>query len=567
MLLRWISGLAAEFRAIRLSLSLKFVIGTAVVLGIVMGASLHLVSLKDRALMMEQLHSQARTLFAQIVLTRKWIADHGGIFVESGPMTKPSPFLQDPEIEDIKGRRYLKESPAMVTKELSRYARRKGLYWFNITSLKLVNPANAPDEFERNALLAFENGKTEAAGIFRQGTFSYYRYMAPLYIEKPCLNCHASQGYREGDVRGGISVSIPMDDILAKYSSEQRTLILVSITTLSVLMVFLFVMMKELVIRPIKRLQSSIEAFTKGDMGRTEIQRTGDELEDLSMSFAEMSKSLNIYHDKLEEKVRNATRDLAEANEKLAALNEKKSDFIAKISHELRTPMTSIKGAMDYITARLSGMLDDSGDEDIKEFLNVVRNNADRITSMVNDTLVLERIESGMFDLERSRTDMVSLIKEIIISLQSVAMEKGVTFEIVSPQEVHAEVDEDRMRQVIVNLLSNAIEFSPEKGRISIAVENRDGFTDIVVEDEGPGIPVEIREKIFDKFYTIGRRKGTGLGLAICRGIVEAHHGTIIAGDGRDGKGSRFHIRIPVVGGKPSEQELEGKDAGKSPCN
>jgi len=148
-----------EFRALKISLSLKFVIGTAVVLTIAMSLSTYLIIKKDKKLVIEQLDMQAKTLFAQIVLTRRWIADHGGIFIEKVPWKKPSPYLSEPEMEDISGKKYIKESPAMVTKELSEYAKKAGAYWFNITSLKLINPNNKPDEFERTSLMAFESKK------------------------------------------------------------------------------------------------------------------------------------------------------------------------------------------------------------------------------------------------------------------------------------------------------------------------------------------------------------------------------------------------------------------------
>jgi len=101
---------------------------------------------------------QAKALFRQVVLTRKWIADHGGVFVEKVPWKEASPYLDEPEITDRSGRTYLKQTPAMVTKELSNYARERGMYWFHITSLKLINPDNAPDTFEKASLVSFEKG-------------------------------------------------------------------------------------------------------------------------------------------------------------------------------------------------------------------------------------------------------------------------------------------------------------------------------------------------------------------------------------------------------------------------
>ncbi|MEN8264329.1 MAG: ATP-binding protein [Nitrospirota bacterium] len=541
-----VKRLLQEFRALKISLSHKFVIGVAVTLIVAMGVSLYLISIKHEKLIYEQLDIQAKALFQQIVLTRRWVADHGGVFVLA-PWKTPSPYLKESEIVDVKGRTYLKESPAMVTKELSQYAKKEGRYWFHITSLKLINPDNAPDAFEERSLKVFESeNKEDATTVEKIGPSHFYRYMAPLYIEESCLKCHSHQGYKVGDVRGGISVSVPMDYALSMIRSERVSMILVSVTTISILLLVLYIMMKELVLRPVKELKASMRDFSKGKKQDTLVIKTGDEIEDLCDSFSEMAHSLAEYYTSLEDKVHAATKSFEEANERLAGLNEKKSDFIAKISHELRTPMTSIKGAMDYISARISGLSSSDKDtEEINEFIDVIKNNADRLIRMVNDTLDLERIESGVFDLHLSEINLLPLIKEVAISFQSQTSEKNVTFRIEAKSSVVVPVDEDRIRQVLINFISNAIEFSPENAEIKIVVIETDKSVTVAIKDEGRGIPKEIFKKIFDKFYTIGKRQGTGLGLAICKGIIEAHNGTIDVSSSRAEQGCTFYFTLP----------------------
>jgi signal transduction histidine kinase len=496
---------------------------------------------------MEQVDLQAKALFSQIVLTRKWIADHGGVFIEKVPWREPSPYIEEAEIVDLQGRRYMKQTPAMVTKELSKYAKEQGLYLFHITSLKLINPENAPDDFERAAIIKFENnGVKESSKIEKIESNYFYRYIAPLYIEEACLKCHSHQGYKIGDVRGAISVSVPMDYALIMIQSGRKGLFLASTITIGLLMIVLYIMMKELVLRPVDQLKGSINDFSKGKNSQTAVIRTGDELQDLGNSFVEMSQSLMEYHAGLENKVQSATLRLERANSRLTELNEKKSDFIAQISHELRTPMTSIKGAMDYISAKIS----QNGREadDLIEFLDVIKNNADRLIRMVNDTLDLERIESGMYDLHYSQVDLLSLIKEVIISFQTISSEKNITFEIIGSPEILVEADEDRIRQVFINLISNALKYGPENSEIHIAAEESEDMITVSVKDEGPGIPPDIQEKIFDKFYTIGKRHGTGLGLAICKGIVEAHNGEIKVESDPGAGNNTFNFTLPVTG-------------------
>ncbi len=542
-------SLLVKFRALRISLSLKFVIGVAVTLVIAMGISLYFIDRNHKKLVMEQVDMQAKALFKQIVITRKWVADHSGVFVERLPWKEPSPYLNDPEIIDDSGKKYIKESPAMVTKELSQYAKDEGIYWFHITSLKLINPENAPDEFETVALKEFETERTkEYSKIEKHGQSYLYRYIAPLYIEEACLKCHSHQNYKIGDVRGAISVSVPMDYALRMIHSGRIGMVMASLATVGILILMLYFMMKELVLRPVMELKTSMKDFSREGKADTSIIKTGDELEDLSNSFSEMSDSLSRYHSGLEDEIKSATHNLEKANTRLTELNEKKSDFIAQISHELRTPMTSIKGAMDYLSVKVPKITNSEEDtRDLMEFLDVISKNADRLIRLVNDTLDIERIEAGMFDLHLIQVDLLALIKEVIISFQSVTAEKNIVFKISARKGIFANADEDRIRQVLINLVSNAINYSPDNSEIECSVTESEDKATVVIKDEGPGIPDKVREKIFDKFYTIGKRHGTGVGLAICKGIIEAHNGEIAVLKDVE-KGSAIYFKLPKTG-------------------
>jgi hypothetical protein len=168
----------------RLPLLAKFIIGVSGILIVALGISFAIIAYRQEALIMGQVEREARVLFRQVVITRKWIADHGGVYIEKMPWMKTSPYLKDAEFTGAGGRRYLIKTPAMVTKELSHYAGEQGLYWFHITSLKLTNPENAPDEFERAAIRDFEERKyTESFGLETINKSKFLRYIAPLYIE------------------------------------------------------------------------------------------------------------------------------------------------------------------------------------------------------------------------------------------------------------------------------------------------------------------------------------------------------------------------------------------------
>ena len=173
------------------------------------------ISLMNTRLIRKEIRMKAETLLESIILARRWNASFGGVFVEKKGDVQSNPYIKDPDISTVDGRVYTVRNPAMMTREISNLARESKFFEFKITSLKPLNPANRPSDFERKALLTFEQGKKTAETVEQGpelGRFSY-RYMVPLYTEKHCLQCHEEQGYKIGSVRGGISVRFDMTQI------------------------------------------------------------------------------------------------------------------------------------------------------------------------------------------------------------------------------------------------------------------------------------------------------------------------------------------------------------------
>lgn len=161
---------------------------------------------------------QARAFFQEIVTTRAWNAAHGGVYVPITENTQPNPYLDDPQRDVITtgGLRLTKINPAFMTRQIGEIAEQRGHTWFHITSLNPIRPANRPDAWEIQGLAAFSKGVEDRAEFLedRDG-HTVFRYMAPIWVEKSCLPCHAVQGYREGQLRGGISVTLPADSFMA----------------------------------------------------------------------------------------------------------------------------------------------------------------------------------------------------------------------------------------------------------------------------------------------------------------------------------------------------------------
>jgi diguanylate cyclase (GGDEF)-like protein len=170
-------------------------------------------------LLRDQLVGEGRAFFQEVVLTREWVSRHGGVYVKWKPGMEVNPVLLTvPGLKvfatDAEGVRYVLKNPSLVTREISQIAREKGIYTFRITSLRPINPANAADPFEAAALRRFERGEREVYGESAgEGGRTFFRYMAPLFTEKDCLACHRQQGYREGDIRGGISMAVPVTEM------------------------------------------------------------------------------------------------------------------------------------------------------------------------------------------------------------------------------------------------------------------------------------------------------------------------------------------------------------------
>jgi len=239
-------------------------------------------SYKANQLIEDQLRQQGRAFFQEVVLTRDWLAQHGGVYVPLTPGMQVNPYLSKVPglkvvIQDRDGQHYTLKNPALVTREISEIAAGQGLFRFRITSLLPLNPQNAPDAFERRSLQNFARGETEAYGYVEESGRSFFRYMAPLPTKESCMPCHAAQGYRPGVMRGGISVSLDATETLA-HMRENRFYLIVSAIGLVglILAVILFisrVFIKDLKKAEAKLLEMATRDFLTGLLNRREALR------------------------------------------------------------------------------------------------------------------------------------------------------------------------------------------------------------------------------------------------------------------------------------------------------
>ena len=229
----------------------------------------------------------------------------------------------------------------------------------------------------------------------------------------------------------------------------------------------------------------------------------------------------------------------------LRQVETSRREFVSNVSHELRTPLSSIKAMAE--TLEDGGLHDPSINAD---FVRRIHTEADRMTTLVNDLLELTSLQSGQADMKPEQVDIASVIREEGSRYVQVARGLGIDVRVSAPEDLPRVVaQEDRMRQVVRNLLDNALKFTPENGRIDLSASASHDVVEVRVSDNGLGIPPESLPHIFERFYKVERSRrneGSGLGLAIVKNIVQAYGGEVSV-ESREGEGSTFSFTLSVA--------------------
>ncbi|DAC73075.1 MAG TPA: hypothetical protein DSN98_01915 [Thermoplasmata archaeon] len=292
-------------------------------------------------------------------------------------------------------------------------------------------------------------------------------------------------------------------------------------------------------------------------------------IEDLGESFKENKKNQELLQEKInilegnDLATLNIMEDLYETTDKMKKLSEIKSAFLNMTSHELRTPIVAIKG---YIQMILRGTLGPINDEQ-KNALDIAQRNSDRLARLIQDILDVSRLESGTMKFVVEKTNIEKMIKEVYDAMQITAGLKGIKIDTEVEKAIpELGIDNNRITQVIINILTNAVKFSPNGSVINVRVKKQDQDILFEIQDFGRGISTEHHQKIFQTFYQVDSSTdvkfgGAGLGLAICYGIVVAHGGRIwVESEGIPGKGSTFKFVLPVESITGIEKRFKGVD-------
>jgi signal transduction histidine kinase/ActR/RegA family two-component response regulator len=305
-----------------------------------------------------------------------------------------------------------------------------------------------------------------------------------------------------------------------------------------------FVLRRELQRRGELIEEQALTTETRHEQLRDAYMEQEQRVADLQRAYREIEE-LNVG---LESKVSQRTADLEDANTRLKELDNLKSQFLAHVSHELRTPLTCIQGFADNMLAELGGPL--TGKQ--KQNLQRITANAGRLHRMIGNLLDQSRIEVGKIEVSPSHVQFPQLVEDAVEHMKPLAQAKQQSLELLCSQpQLMVWGDADMLRQVVTNLLDNAIKYSPPQGHVRIAITQQGAeLAKLSVTDSGNGIPRGSLQKVFDAFYRVeseqGREvKGFGLGLSIVKTLIELHGGQVTV-ESEEGKGTSFHVTLPI---------------------
>ena len=303
--------------------------------------------------------------------------------------------------------------------------------------------------------------------------------------------------YSDGRVVGAVLLHIPVDQLTISFWSVLPQVMLPAGISLLLGVILSFLVARSQTL-PIREIESAVRAFSKGELSRRVELHCGGELEQLGHSINRMAGELSN-------------------------LEESRRSFVANVSHELRSPMTSMKG---YVQAMLDGTIPP---EDQPRYLRVVLDETNRLTDLVRDLLDLSRMESGKFPITIAPFDANEMLRRILIRFEQRIDEKGIDVDVSFADEPCCAMgDVNRITQVISNFIDNAVKFMHGSGSVlTLRTQREGGNIRFTVQDNGPGISPEDQPHIFDRFYKADKAHtsgmGTGLGLSICKFILQQH--------------------------------------------
>ncbi len=534
--------------------------------------------------------------YANDIIYRKWAAEHGGMYVPVTNKTRPNEYLKVPHRDVVidNGRLYTLMNPAYMTRQVQQKKKDEFNLYAHITSLNPINPSNGPDAWEREQFTKLSDSTDEATEFTQMGNEDFVRYFKAFRTEEACLKCHAEQGYKVGDIRGAISVAIPMSHYWASLQADvhKNVLALGGIWILGLGFIFYNFKTMRREIELNLELERNVQEghlrykylFDGASEGIVLHEMDGAILEankhflDLSgyapeelkrldprklviesevdafleeMEQIRQGQSLTIEHTLRRKDGDTVAIEVSAAaikNEYIQGLvrditvrreNEKlKEDIDRILQHDLKSPLNGIIG--------LSQLLREEHNitSQQKNHLAIMEKAAFRILSQIELSIKLFKIESNTYQYTATRFDIGKLLDEVISEHLGLINLKKIECHTTLPDENARSIatDESLCYSILSNAIKNAIEASPPCGKISIGVRSEEAYV-LSIHNEGT-VPDQILPRFFDKYTTFGKKTGTGLGTYIIKKFTEAQGGEVSLSSNQD-DGTTLTIRLP----------------------
>ncbi len=404
----------------------------------------------------------------------------------------------------------------------------------------------------------------EADAEDREGDLPLYNYYGAVRARESCIKCHndphrfpeirGRPDRQVGDLLGIAHITFPLEAVDRKIARNNAVLIAMAIVTAFLAMMAAYAIVRYVIVKPVLHLKDVSDSIAHGDLDQRADIRTGDEFEELSHAFNRMLRHLLTLQDELRQVNTNLdgkVDELAQANLSLHEMNKLKSEFLATMSHELRTPLNSILGFSELLAGAKNL------EEKQRRFLKNIESSGQSLLTLIDDILQLAKIEAGKMDLHLQKFPLNDLIDRSVAGIRPLAEKRNIELRWApDPELPEVQQDAGKLQQILYNLLSNSVKFTPEGGRIVVhAVPGTDDRISLIVADNGIGIPLEDQATIFEKFRQ-GRttlaetdaltreHEGTGLGLSIVKELTRLLGGEVLL-ESEFGKGSTFTVRIP----------------------
>jgi two-component system sensor histidine kinase BarA len=418
------------------------------------------------------------------------------------------------------------------------------------------NPVKRPEPDEVGIFNRFLNDPDHNDETRQQASGESFVYYGAIRATPTCLTCHGKAAeeraeygtLKEGDLMAVVRIKLSGESVQQEFHLNRALMLAYAAGTALLIMSASWLMIRYVVVKPVKHLKDVSDAIAAGELNvRSEIQ-TGDEFEDLSYAFNRMLRNLMSMQEQLKGanvELDHKVDELARTNLALYESNRLKSDFLATMSHELRTPLNSILGFSDLM------LTNPNLPEKMRRWAGNIQSSGKQLLALINDLLDLAKIEAGKMEVKPELLSLGDLADGLVTMHRPQAEKKNIDLRaVVETGLPPVRQDGGKLRQILTNLLTNAIKFTPEGGRVLLRAEADGPDLVLTVSDTGVGIAPADQELVFEKFRQAAspmtrEHEGTGLGLSIVRELSKLLGGDVTL-KSEVGRGSTFTVRLPL---------------------